>query len=174
MAKIDVDNCRITRYPQAVLGRPAETVKEIDDDIRRLVDKMTDIMLENRGIGLAAPQVGIGLRLFMIALDGKRESRKVYINPKVTVTSDELEPYDEGCLSVPGVYTKIRRYKKCRVTATNLEGNSFTEEADGLYARALQHESDHLEGMTIVNRMGQAAKIAHRKELKKLREKHSG
>jgi len=174
MAKIDIDNCSITRYPKVVLGRRAEPVKEIDDDIRRLVDKMTDIMLEHRGVGLAAPQVGIGLRLFIIALDGKRESIKVYINPKVTVTSDELDSYDEGCLSVPGVYTKIRRYKKCKVTATDLQGKTFTEEAEGLYARALQHENDHLEGMTIVNRMGQAAKIAHRKELKKLREKYSG
>lgn len=174
MADIDVDICRITRYPQGVLARRTEPVKEIDEDIRRLVDKMTEIMLEHKGIGLAAPQVGMGLRLFIISLDGKRESVKVYINPKVTITSDELDSHDEGCLSVPGVYTRIRRYKTCKVTATDLEGKRFTEEAEGLYARALQHENDHLEGMTIINRMGRAAKITHRKELKKLREKYSG
>jgi peptide deformylase len=79
---------------------------------------------------------------------------------------------EEGCLSVPGIYTKIRRYKKCKVTATDLDGNEFTEEADGLYARALQHENDHINGITIVNRMGQAAKIAHRRQLKKLSQDH--
>jgi peptide deformylase len=71
---------------------------------------------------------------------------------------------------VPGIYTKIRRYKKCKVTATDLDGNQFTEEAEGLYARALQHEYDHLQGLTIVARMSQTAKIAHRKQLKKLAE----
>jgi peptide deformylase len=71
---------------------------------------------------------------------------------------------------VPGVFTKIRRYKKCNVTATDLNGKEFTEEAEGLHARALQHEYDHIEGMTIVNRMAQAAKIAHRRQLKKLTE----
>jgi len=70
---------------------------------------------------------------------------------------------------VPGIYTKIRRYKNAKVTATDLDGNEFTEEAEGLYARALQHEYDHIEGMTIINRMGQAAKIAHRKQLKKIK-----
>jgi len=167
---IDFEKCRITHYPDNVLAKRAEPVDEIDDDIRRFVEKMTDIMLKNKGIGLAAPQTGISLRLFIISLDGTREKLKVYINPTVTPTG-ELGSIEEGCLSVPGVYTKIRRYKKCKVTATGLDGNEFAEEAEGLYARALQHEFDHIEGMTIVNRMGQAAKIAHRKQLKKLTEK---
>ncbi|MHC4808633.1 MAG: peptide deformylase, partial [Planctomycetota bacterium] len=102
-----------------------------------------------------------------ISLDGTRENLKVYINPIVTPTG-ELGLIDEGCLSVPGIFTKIRRYKKCKVTATGFDGSEFTEEAEGLYARALQHEYDHIEGMTIVNRMGQAAKIVHRRQLKAL------
>jgi len=73
---------------------------------------------------------------------------------------------------VPGVRAKIRRYEKCTVTATDLDGNEFTEQAEGLYARALQHEYDHIRGMTIVSRMGQVAKIVHRKQLKKLRQEH--
>jgi len=77
---------------------------------------------------------------------------------------------EEGCLSVPGIYTKIRRYKEAEVTATDLDGNEFTEQAEGLYARALQHEYDHIEGMTVVNRMGQTARIAHRR--KRLTEQH--
>ncbi len=167
----DIDKCRITHYPAEVLVGHAQPVEKIDDNIRRLVEKMTDIMLKNKGIGLAAPQAGVSLRLFIISLNATREAVKVYINPIVT-PDGQLTEFDEGCLSVPGIYTKIRRYKKCKVTATDLDGNEFTEEAEGLYARALQHEYDHIEGMTIVNRMGQVAKIAHRKQLKKLTEEH--
>jgi peptide deformylase len=164
---IDVQKCRITHYPADVLAGRARPVEKIDGNIRHLVQKMTDIMLENKGVGLAAPQAGVPLRLFIISLGGTRENVKVYINPDIT-PSGELDAVEEGCLSVPGVHTKIRRYKKCTVTATDLDGSEFTEEAEGLYARALQHEFDHIEGTTIVNRMGQVAKIAHRRQLKKL------
>ncbi len=166
---IDIEKCQITHYPAEVLTKRAQPVGEIDNNIRQLVEKMTDIMLKKKGVGLAAPQAGVPLRLFIISLDGTRESVKVYINPTVTLTG-ELGSTEEGCLSVPGVFTKIRRYKKCKVTANDLNGKEFTEEAEGLYARALQHEYDHIEGMTIVNRMAQTAKIAHRKQLKKLTE----
>jgi len=171
MSDIDVEKCRIMHYPAEVLAKAASPVEKIDDNIRRLVEKMTDIMLKNKGIGLAAPQVGVPLRLFIISLDGKKETVKAYINPTVT-PAGELDQMEEGCLSVPGVFTKIRRYKKCTVTATDLDGNEFTEEAQGLFARALQHEYDHIQGMTIANRMGSTAKIAHRRQLKKLMEKH--
>lgn len=166
---IDIDKCRITHYPAPVLAGPAKPVEKIDENIRRLVEKMTDIMLENKGIGLAAPQAGVPLRLFIISLGGTRENVRVYINPSITPSGD-FDTIEEGCLSVPGVHTRIRRYKKCTVTATDLNGKEFTEEAEGLYARALQHEFDHIEGTTIVNRMGQVAKIAHRRQLKKLEE----
>jgi len=169
---IDAEKCRITHYPAKVLTGRAQPVEKIDDNIRQVVEKMTDIMLKNKGIGLAAPQAGVPLRLFITSLDGTRENVKVYINPTVTLTTDELDSIDEGCLSVPGVYTKIRRYKKCKVTATDLDGNEFTEEAEGLPARALQHEYDHIEGITIADRMGSAAKITHRQQLKKLKEEY--
>jgi peptide deformylase len=164
---MNYDNCKITHYPAEVLAGPAKPVEKIDDSIRRLVEKMTDIMLEHKGIGLAAPQAGVPLRLFIISLEQTREGVKVFVNPTVTPIG-ELDFFEEGCLSVPGIYTKIRRYKKCKVTATGLDGREFTEEAEGLYARALQHEFDHIEGTTIVNRMSQVAKISHRKQLKKL------
>ena len=166
---IDIEKCQLTHYPAGVLARPARPIEKIDDNIRQLVEKMTVIMLKNKGVGLAAPQAGVPLRIFIISLDGSKESVKVYINPTVT-PSGELGSMEEGCLSVPGVHTKIRRYKKCRVTATDLDGREFTEEAEGLYARCLQHESDHLEGMTIAERMGSAARITHRRQLKKLAE----
>ena len=165
---IDFDKCHITHYPAPVLSEPAKPVEKIDDDIRRLVEKMTDIMVEKKGIGLAGPQAGVPLRIFIISLDGSRENVRVYINPTVT-PSGELVSAEEGCLSVPGVYTKVRRYSKCTVTATGLDGKEFTEEAEGLYARCLQHESDHLNGMTIAERMGPTARIAHRKQLSRLR-----
>ena len=169
---IDTEKCRITRYPATVLARRAEPIEKIDDSVRRLVEKMTDIMLDNKGIGLAGPQVGLALRMFIISLDGTRDSVRAYINPKVTPVTDEIELFEEGCLSVPRVYTKIRRYKKCRVTATDLNGKQFTEDAEGLYARALQHEYDHIEGLTVVNRMSQTARIAHRRQLKRLEKGH--
>ncbi len=164
---IDVDKCKITRYPAAVLRGRAAPVEKIDDTIRRLVEKMTDIMFENKGMGLAAPQAGIGLRLFIISLTATRDNVRAYINPTVTPHGD-LEDKEEGCLSVPGIWAKIRRYKQATVTATDLDGKEFTEEADGLYARCLQHEYDHIEGTVIVNRMSQTARIAHRRQLKKL------
>jgi peptide deformylase len=171
MADIDFEKCGITRYPAGVLTGRAEPVEKIDGDIHRLVDRMTDIMLEKKGVGLAAPQAGVPLRLFIISVDGSRENVRVYINPTVT-PAGELGAVEEGCLSVPGIYTKIQRYKKCQVTATDLDGNEFTDEAEGLYARALQHEYDHIEGVTIVNRMTQVARIAHRRQLKKLENQH--
>ena len=170
---IDVDKCKMTHYPAAVLGRPAEPVEKIDETIHRLVQKMTDLMIEFKGVGFAAPQAGVGLRVFIISLDGSRNKVKVYINPKVTPLGDLVEN-EEGCLSVPGVWTKVRRHKRATVTATGLDGKEFTEEGEGLYARALQHENDHLGGMTIVSKMGAAAKIAHRRQLKKLTEKQKG
>lgn len=168
---IDFEKCQITHYPADVLAGQAPPVDEIDDNIRQLVEKMIDVMLKNKGVGLAAPQIGVSLRLFIISLDGSRDDVKVFINPTVTPIG-ELGVLDEGCLSVPNIYTKIRRYKKCKVTATDLDGKEFSEEAEGLFARALQHENDHINGVTIVSRMGQAAKIAHRRQLKKLRQEH--
>ncbi len=168
---IDIQKCRITHYPAEVLAKAAEPVEKIDDNIRRLAEKMTEIMLERKGIGLAAPQAGVPLRIFIISLDGTRENVRVYINPTVT-PAGESSLIEEGCLSVPGVRTNIRRYAKCTVTATDLDGNEFTEQAEGLYARALQHEYDHMQGITIVSRMGHTAKIAHRKQLKRLKEEH--
>ena len=168
---VDIANCKITHYPAEVLAGQARPIDKIDDDIQQLVNKMTDIMIQNKGIGLAAPQAGIGLRIFIISLDGTRENVRVFINP-VIKPHGEIETHEEGCLSVPQVYTRVKRYAKCTVTATDLQGNKFTEEAEGLYARALQHENDHIEGITIADKMGPAARIAHRRQLKKLLEDH--
>lgn len=170
---IDIDKCKMTRFPAPVLRGKAAPVETIDDSIRKLVEKMTDLMIEHKGIGFAAPQAGVGLRLFIISLTGTRDNVRVYINPTVTGLGD-LEEAEEGCLSVPGVWTRIRRHKRASVTATDLDGRPFSDEGEGLYARALQHEYDHIEGLVIVNRMSATARIAHRRELKKLLEAGEG
>ncbi len=170
---IDVHKCKITYYPATVLRGRAAPVEKIDESIRRLVDKMAEILVDKKGIGLAAPQAGVPLRLFIVSMTGKREDVRAYVNPTVTPHGD-LDEAEEGCLSVPGIWAKIRRYKKATVTATDLDGRQFTEDAEGLYARCLQHEYDHIEGTVIVNRMGEAARIAHRRQLKKLADEQEG
>jgi peptide deformylase len=169
---IDVEKCHITHYPADVLGKASQPVEKIDDNIRRLAARMLDIMIEQKGIGLAAPQAGVPLRLFIISLDGKRENVRVYVNPTVKGEGPLVEN-EEGCLSVPGIFAKIKRYSQATVTATDLDGKIFTDKGEGLYARALQHEFDHIEGVTIVSRMPMVARIAHRKQLKVLEEEHN-
>jgi peptide deformylase len=164
---VDVDKCCMTRFPEPVLTQVAKPVESIDDSIKKLSEKMIDIMLESGGVGLAAPQAGVNLRIFVVSPDGTKENAKIYINPEIEL-SGPLESNDEGCLSIPGVFAKIKRYKKCTITATDLDGNTFTEEATGLLIRAFQHEYDHLEGIMIKDRMSQAARIASRKKLKQL------
>jgi peptide deformylase len=167
---IDIENCHITHIPAKVLAEPAKPVEKIDEPIRKLVDKMADIMVEYKGVGLAGPQAGVPLRIFIISLDGQKENVRAFINPTV-VCDGKTVTNEEGCLSVPGVFTRIRRYKKCTVTATGLDGKVFTEEAEGLYARALQHEFDHINGTTIADKMSTVAKIAHRKKLQELKDR---
>jgi len=161
----------ITRYPARVLSSPAEPVGEITDEIRQLVARMIEIMVEQKGVGLAAPQAGVNLRIFVISLDGTAESAKVYINPKIK-TSGGIEANSEGCLSLPGITANIKRFKKCSVTATDLDGNEFTEEGDELYSIALQHEYDHLEGMMIKDRMGRVSAISAKRHLRRLEEEY--
>jgi peptide deformylase len=98
---IDADNWHMTHYPAQVLTQAARPIEKIDESLHRLVEKMTDTMIENKGVGLAGPQVGVPLRIFIISLDGSRDAVKVYINPTVTPTTAELHPAEEGCLSGP-------------------------------------------------------------------------
>ena len=169
---VNSDDCKLTRYPAEVLAGAAKPVEEVNDNIRRIADKMIDIMLENKGIGLAGPQAGVGLRIFVVSLDGTKENAKVYINP--TITPDgQLEPMEEGCLSLPGIFAKVRRYRKCTVRATGLDGREFTEQGEGMLARVFQHECDHLDGTVIIDRISEITRIGLRGRLKELRKKLS-
>lgn len=168
---IDISKCEITRFPSLVLGQKAKPVEKIDGSIRALADKMTDIMVQLKGVGLAGPQAGVPLRIFVASPDGTKENAKVYINPVIT-PSGKLEAAEEGCLSLPGIYGNIRRYSKCSIKAQGLDGREFSEEAEGLLARIFQHECDHLDGTLVADKLSTVAKIAARKKLKQLRENY--
>ncbi|HOK94993.1 MAG TPA: peptide deformylase [Anaerohalosphaeraceae bacterium] len=167
----DYSKCTITRYPTPVLLEKAQPITDIDDGIRKLAERMIDIMVENKGIGLAGPQAGVNLRIFVISLDGSKENAKVYINPTIK-PEGPVVVNEEGCLSLPGLWGKIKRYSRCTVTATDLNGQTFTETGEGLLARALQHEYDHLEGRMIKDRLSQPAKLRARHRLKQLEEEY--
>ncbi len=157
----------LTRFPAPVLEKRAEPIGEINDDIRRLAERMIDLMVETEGVGFAGPQAGANLRIFVVSLDSSRENAKVYINPEIEV-SGPVVSHEEGCLSLPGIYARVPRYAHCKVTATDLDGNRFTEEGEGLLARAFQHEYDHLEGRLIKDHMSRPAKIRARRRLQEL------
>ncbi len=163
----DYSKCMITQYPTPVLMEKAGPVEDINDDIRQLADRMIDIMVETKGVGLAGPQAGVSLRIFVVSIDGTKESARVYINPTIE-PEGRVVANEEGCLSLPRIYGKIKRYSKCTVAATDLDGNEFTEFGEGLLARAFQHEHDHLEGRMIKDRLGYAAKLRSKKLLEEL------
>ena len=140
----------VTKLGEEILRKKAEPVPEIKDEIRELVNDMFDTMIENNGVGLAGPQVGKSLRLFVIIADD--DVRRVFINPQIIKTSTQVGEYDEGCLSIPQVYETITRPLEVTVQAYNEEGKLFTLEADGLLARIIQHEYDHLDGILYIDR----------------------
>jgi len=163
----DYSKCSITHYPTPVLVEKARPITKIDDNIRTLAERMIDIMVETKGVGLAGPQAGVNLRIFVASIDGTKENARVYINPTIK-PEGKIVPNEEGCLSLPGIFGKVNRYAKCTVTATDLDGNEFTEVGEGLQARIYQHEFDHLEGMMIKDRLGYAAKLRAKRRLKQL------
>lgn len=133
-----------------VLRIKAEPVAEVNDEIRELINGMYEAMEATEGVGLAGPQVGRSLRLFVAKADD--DIRRAFINPQIIATSEELGDYDEGCLSLPQVYETIRRPVRVTVQALNENGKPFTMETDGLLARIIQHEMDHLNGILFIDR----------------------
>lgn len=159
---------QLVTYPNDVLCENARPVQNIDDYIKELADDMTHIMYENRGIGLAAPQVGEGLRLVTIDISGpeKREELMVLVNPEIVEKEGEAES-EEGCLSVVGYKTYVKRADKVRVKATDLEGKPVEFEADDLLAICLQHEIDHLDGILFIDRISRLKRKFYDKKLTK-------
>ncbi len=141
---------RITKLGEEILRQKAQPVEEINDEIRQLANDMLETMIDADGVGLAAPQIGRSIRMFVIMADD--DVKRVFINPQIIKTSNEVGPYDEGCLSIPQVYESIVRPLKVTVQAYDENGKRFTLDADGLLARCIQHENDHLDGILYIDR----------------------
>lgn len=140
----------ILRYPDARLHTVAKPVREVDDRIRKLVADMAETMYAAPGVGLAATQVDVHLRVIVVDTSETKDGLHVFINPRLVSQSPECKVYEEGCLSVPGVYDEVERPERVTVEATGLDGKTFRLEADGLLAVCLQHEIDHLDGRVFV------------------------
>ena len=141
---------RIYKLGEEVLREKAAPIEKVTDEIKTLIGDMFETMVEANGVGLAAPQVGKKLRLFVAVADD--DVKRVFINPQIVSTSEEVGDYEEGCLSIPGVYETIRRPVRVTVQALDENGKPFTLEADGLLARIIQHETDHLDGILFIDR----------------------
>ena len=157
----------ILRYPDPRLHTVAKPVAVVDDAIRKLVADMAETMYEAPGIGLAATQVDVHLRVIVIDVSETRDDLKVFINPEILRTSEESKVYEEGCLSVPGIYDEVERPDQVTVKALDLQGKPFVVEADGVMAVCLQHEIDHLDGKVFVQYLSRLKQSRIRSKLLK-------
>ena len=142
---------QIRQWPDPVLKLRAEEVVEFDDDLRRLVERMQALMAEARGIGLAGNQAGVLRRVFVFRIEDEDEPRAA-VNPAIVAPSEELETADEGCLSMQGVLVPVERPSAVTLEAHDAEGKPYRLELEGLAARVVQHEVDHLDGVLILER----------------------
>lgn len=163
----DLASLQVVKYPDPRLREVCTPVETIDEPLAMLVERMWELMLDSRGVGLAAPQVGVTIRLFAASPSFDPEDLRVYINPRIIEASGATDE-DEGCLSFPQIYTRVKRSATVVVEAIDLEGNTFQETCSDLHARIIQHEIDHLDGRLMVDRMGTVAKLANRRALKEL------
>jgi len=145
----------IVKYPDDILKQQASSVKRITKDIFNLVDDMAETMYEAQGVGLAAPQIGRSLRLIVLDPTGKEAKQLItLVNPQITFGEGEIED-EEGCLSLPGVICKVKRFAKIRIKGIDpIKGKEVEIEAEDFLARIFQHEIDHLNGKLIWDRLG--------------------
>jgi peptide deformylase len=141
---------KILRYPDPRLHKVAKPVSIFDGRLKQLVADMAETMYDAPGIGLAASQVDVHEQLVLIDVSETSDNLQVFINPEILWASPELQVYDEGCLSVPGIYDGVERPAEVKVRALNIEGEPFELHADGLLAVCIQHEMDHLRGKIFV------------------------
>src|SRR3954469_7961791 len=147
---------RIVPYPHPALRYESRPVTQIDDDLRSKVRAMFDLMYASRGIGLAANQVALPYRFFVMNLTAdpeQKDQEQVFINPEIIKRHSSIED-EEGCLSFPGLYFKVRRARKIKLRAFDLSGNTVEVDAEDLFSRALQHETDHLAGKLYIDMLG--------------------
>lgn len=154
-------------YPDPRLRKSCTPVRTFDDSLRELVEQMLTIMASRRGVGLAAPQVGVLKRLFVCNPTGEPQDAQVYVNPEIVEVSGSVEA-EEGCLSIPGINVPVRRAQRCVIRACDLEGRPIERSAEDLTARIWQHETDHLDGVLILDRTTDTARLAIRRALREL------
>lgn len=151
----------IVLYPHPALRWKSKPVREINADLRRTVEEMFDLMYTAKGIGLAANQVGLPYRLFVLNLSADRDVKEeeiVFVNPEIVRRKGTAEG-EEGCLSFPGMYGQVKRAAKITVEAFNLKGECFEYALDDLAARAVQHETDHLDGVLFIDRLTENSRL---------------
>ncbi|KGD62646.1 peptide deformylase [Alcanivorax nanhaiticus] len=163
MAKLE-----ILEFPDPRLRTVAKPVEKVDDELRKLIDDMFETMYDAPGIGLAATQVDVHKRVIVMDLSDEKNEPQVFINPEITPLTEELAPYEEGCLSVPGFYEKVKRPARVMIKALDRDGNAFEIEADELLATCIQHEIDHLEGKLFVDYVSRLKRDRIKKKLEKV------
>lgn len=156
----------ILHYPDPRLHTVAKPVVAVDARIRRLVDDMAETMYAAPGIGLAATQVDVHERVIVIDISESRDQLQVFINPEILAREGEAE-FEEGCLSVPGIFERVKRAARVKVRALGRDGQPFTVEAEGLFAVCIQHEIDHLDGKVFVEYLSRLKQNRIRQKLKK-------
>lgn len=141
----------------------------VSDDIRALMDDMLETMYAAPGIGLAAIQIGVPLRVIVMDLAGKDEPRapRFFVNPEILDPAAETKPYEEGCLSVPEIFEEVQRPARCRISYLDYHGQAIVEEADGLFAVCIQHEMDHLQGIVFLDHLSRLKRDVALRKLKK-------
>jgi peptide deformylase len=142
----------IVTYGHPSLRTKSENVCEITDEIKEIIRNLEDTLNLDSGIGLAAPQIGANKQIFLVDLSRAKDKRRVILlNPKIISQSNETDEYEEGCLSLPEIWGNVTRPSQVKVKGQLLNGSSIIIEADGLFARALQHELDHLQGKLFID-----------------------
>ncbi len=157
---------QILHYPDPRLHKVAKAITQVDDDIRQLAADMAETMYAAPGIGLAATQVDRHIRMILVDISETKDQLRTLINPEILAKDGETV-YEEGCLSVPGIYDKVTRAEHIKVKALDLQGNPFEFEADGLLAICIQHEIDHLDGKVFVEYLSRMKQDRIRQKLKK-------
>ena len=147
----------IIKLGDPMLKKHSVVVPDINGDVRTLISEMFEAMDRGKGVGLAAVQVGELLRVFIARVPG--DSPRIFINPDILETSIEQEPFEEGCLSIPGLYTDVVRSSSVRIQAWSATGRPFSLDADGYLGRVIQHEFDHLNGILFIDRIDQKKKL---------------
>ncbi|RJP25873.1 MAG: peptide deformylase [Candidatus Abyssobacteria bacterium SURF_5] len=164
---------QLTTYPAPILRKQAEPVKNVDGELIQTAEEMFTLMYENRGIGLAAPQAGISRRLLVIDLREDNQPVYIMINPQITKREGLVET-EEGCLSLPEIFGDVKRAERVQVSFIDRDGESRILEAEGMLARAVQHEIDHLNGVLFIDRIGETRRQLLTPQLRALAEAFEG